>query len=345
MTPHAHSHTAWPTPSAFFEEVRKATVTRAIPETLRPLHIFGAAGTDPDGGFSLPYSVAPVVLGTGPDVDPIADRVRRVRMNSSRLVVPARVDKNHTTSVTGGFQAVRQVGAMDPVDPTRGEVEQVILTAVPLVLNVFATKHLTMDSPQALASLIESAYRDEIGGRLLDERLNGTGVGEFEGILGADCTLTVSKEVGQQADTIVGQNVIAMAARCWRYSGAVWLANQECLAQLSATKDPVTGAPLLHMPEREEDPFMLLGRPLFFVESCQPLGDRGDLVLGVWSEYLEGEVIGVTGVSSLHVRFLQREAVFQFFAEDDGKPWWRSALTPKRSATTVSPFVVLEART
>jgi hypothetical protein len=27
-----------------------------------------------------------------------------------------------------------------------------------------------------------------------------------------------------------------------------------------------------------------------------------------------------------------------------GQPWWRSALTPKRSSATMSPFVVLETR-
>ena len=46
----------------------------------------------------------------------------------------------------------------------------------------------------------------------------------------------------------------------------------------------------------------------------------------------------------MHVRFENHEQVFKFWTENAGAPWWRSALTPKNGANTLSPFVTLAAR-
>jgi hypothetical protein len=47
---------------------------------------------------------------------------------------------------------------------------------------------------------------------------------------------------------------------------------------------------------------------------------------------------------SLHVRFEYNERTFRFTMRNDGRCWWRSAITPKKSSTTLSPFVTLAAR-
>ena len=73
-------------------------------------------------------------------------------------------------------------------------------------------------------------------------------------------------------------------------------------------------------------------------------GDKGDIILGVWSEYLEGLMGGLEQRSSVHVRFLEREETFLFVVLDDAKSWWRAALNPKYSNQTLSPWVTLQAR-
>jgi hypothetical protein len=47
---------------------------------------------------------------------------------------------------------------------------------------------------------------------------------------------------------------------------------------------------------------------------------------------------------SIHVRFLYNERTFRFVLLNAGQPWWKSALTPKHSSNTLSPFVTLAPR-
>ena len=50
------------------------------------------------------------------------------------------------------------------------------------------------------------------------------------------------------------------------------------------------------------------------------------------------------GASSIHVRFIEHEQTFKFWMENDARPWWTAALTPKYSSDTLSPFVTLATR-
>jgi len=86
------------------------------------------------------------------------------------------------------------------------------------------------------------------------------------------------------------------------------------------------------------------GRPIYFTEHAKNLGTVGDLVLANWSQYLEGEYQGMQQAESIHVRFVSAERAFRFYKRNDGRTWWRSALTPKNSAPTLSPFLTLATR-
>ena len=58
------------------------------------------------------------------------------------------------------------------------------------------------------------------------------------------------------------------------------------------------------------------------------------------SQYLYGE-LNQEFNRSVHVRFSEREEVFQFVTSNDARPWWKTYLTPKKGVTTRSPFVTL----
>jgi HK97 family phage major capsid protein len=74
------------------------------------------------------------------------------------------------------------------------------------------------------------------------------------------------------------------------------------------------------------------------------VGDQGDIMLADLREYQMIEKGGIQAASSIHVMFVYDETVFRFVYRVDGQPKWNSALTPKNGTTTVSPFVVLDAR-
>lgn len=305
------------------------------------------AGTysDPYGGFLVPSGFLPSLLQLAAEGDPTAGRTQQIPMATPKVCIPARTDKTHTTSVTGGLVVYRRAETQT-VTASRMEVEQVELSAVPLMGLSYATEELISDSAISFVALLEAGFRDEFASKILNEKINGTGAGQFEGVLNSPAVVGVTKETGQDADSIVYENIVNMRSRCWGYQNAVWLYNHDCLPQLMQLVMVIgtSGVPMWQTSAREGEPDMLLGRPAFATEYCPTVGDKGDVILGNWSQYLEGTYKPLESAESLHVRFEYNERTFRFLMRNDGKCWWRAALTPKKSATTLSPFVVINAR-
>jgi len=303
--------------------------------------------SNPDGGFLIP----PAFLSDLLSVDPNATQVdtgaytRKVPMASDLVYVNARVDKNHTSSVSGGFQVYRREET-GTVDASKQTYEQIKLQANSLMGLSYATEEILQRSPISFAALIQSGFSDEKMSKLNYERIWGTGVGEFLGVMNSAAKIEVAKEGSQTADTINGTNIAKMRARAWRYGSCIWLANQDTLTQLMAAHIAGTNTDVfLYAPGNGVDkPDTLFGRPILFDENCATLGDAGDILLVNWNEYLEGMLGGASFMESIHVRFIYNERAFRFTIYNDGQPWWRSALTPKKSTTTLSPYVALAER-
>ena len=335
-------------PREFLTAVMQAATSARPDARLAPLRAAAGADeqsgfSDPYGGFLVPSGMSPDLLAVGAEADPVSGLVRAIPMDTPQVSFNARTDKDHTTSVSGGLTVSRREQAGTIADG-RMELEKVTLTANSLFGMAFATEEVVMDSLTGFVMLLEAGFRDEFAGKMIDERLNGTGVGEFSGVLEAPCTITVAAETGQQADTIVKENVDSMAARCWRYGQAVWLASHTTRPQLRSLVQVVgTGGHAVPYFTVDGGQERLDGRPIFFSEYMNAIGDKGDLLLGVWGEYLQGTYQGPQRAESIHVRFAEHERVFKFWLRNDGQPWWRSALTPK-IGSTLSPFVVLAAR-
>lgn len=334
-------------------DVMEAGRTGRVSAKLRPLQATQGSDeagvySDPAGGFLVPHGVAPGLLSTSAEADFIAPLVTDISpMQAPTVSFNARVDKDHTTSVSGGFTVTRRPETVDGTG-SRMTFEQVTLTANEEFGLAFATERILTDSPMSFVALINSGFNDEYANNAINERLNGSGVGERLGILHANngCLVSISKETGQAANTIVKENIDKMAARCWRYAQAVWLANPSTRPQLRSLHQAIgTGGSLVSYfstnPGGQET---LDGRPIYFTEHAKNLGTVGDIILCVWSQYLEGTYQQLQSAESIHVRFAAAERAFRFYRRNDGRPWWRAAMTPKNSAPTLSPFIALNTR-
>lgn len=350
----------------FFASVMRFGITggRELDERLKPLAAvkrmgrdggnqhtpFAAIGSDeqgvysdPHGGFLVPAGIAPGILSVAPEDDPLAGLITDVPMMSPTVSFNARVDKDHSTSVSGGFQVVRRAETIEGT-PSRAVYEQVVLTANEEFGLAFATERIIADSPQSFVAIIQAGFRDEYVAAAMRERINGTGVGERQGLLRAGCLITVAKQGGQPADTIQKENIDKMAARCWKYERAVWLANHNTRPQLKSLVQVIgTGGNSVPYFTRENGVEVLDGRPIKFTEFAKTLGDLGDLILFVPSEYLEGTYQSEQYAESIHVRFTAAERAFRFYRRNDGRCWWTAPLTPA-NGDTLSPVVVLAAR-
>lgn len=341
-------------PLAVFEDEKKSGADMAflMPRAFNPGTIRAAAGSDeqgtysdPYGGFAVTESTLPGMLSVPFEGDPTIGRTQSVPMATPLVRIRARTDKDHSTSVSGGFTVTRRPETVD-FTSSRMAMERVSLEASSLVGMAYETEELIQDSPISFAALIDAGFRDQFAAHILNEKIRGNGVGEYEGILNAACKVSVAKESGQAADTINATNVIKMAARSWGFGSTIWLANHDTRPQLATLSISVgTSGTLIYQPsEREGFPDMLWGRPIFYTEYASTVGDEGDLVLWNPTQYLEGMYQPLRSAESVHVRFVQHERVFKLWVRNAGASWWRSALTPAKGSSTLSPIVTLAAR-
>jgi HK97 family phage major capsid protein len=337
------------TSNDFLVSVMRAYQTNRVDARLRKLQATAGSdeqmgASDPYGGFLLPVAFSPDLLSIQGEADPTVAFTRKLPMDAPMVKINARVDKDHSTSVSGGLVVYRHSETAE-VTPSRMSFEQLSFEAHELMGAAYATESVLVDSPNTFVALIATGFKDEFAAKILKEKLVGVGAaGQFIGVIGAGCAIDLAKETNQKAATIVKENIDGMAERVWRYGSAIWLANHNTRKQLKSLVQVVGtgGQPVPYFTTVNGQDY-LDGRPIFFTEHCKTLGTSGDLILGNWSEYIEGTYQPMQQAESIHVRFLNNERAFKFWLRNAGMPWWRSVLTPANGAT-LSPFVTLAVR-
>ncbi|KKK91512.1 hypothetical protein LCGC14_2712200, partial [marine sediment metagenome] len=191
---------------------------------------------------------------------------------------------------------------------------------------------------------------EEFGFKIDDALVNGTGAGQPVGILTSGCLVSITKETGQAAATVLAENIEKMYARMWAPSvgNAIWYINQDVWPQLFQLSHVVgTGGVPIFIPSNtlSAAPFgALLGRPIEPIEQCDTLGTKGDIIFADLGQYKLAEKGNIAAASSIHVQFLTDETVFRFILRIDGQPKRDSALTPYKGTATQSSFVTLNTR-
>ena len=317
----------------------------------RLLPLKAAAGSDEQhgdsqiyGGFTVPVGFSGRLLMLEMEDDPTRG-FTPVPMAVPSVQIPARVDKNHTSSVSGGLTVSWRPQTV-AISSSRMVMEQIMLTANTLAGVAYVAEELLNDSAVSFAAILEAGFRDALIDAIIRARLSGTGAGEPLGILNSPALVSVATS-GQTTGTLTSGNILGMRQRAWRYSRAVWIANHDLYTVLAGVHVAGTNSDsFLFQPARGIDvPDTLLGRPIIFSEYAQSLNTVGDIILATWSEYLVGNLQGIQTAESMHVRFENNERAFRFTLRQAGEPWWRTALTPVNSAETLSPFVALTTRT
>ncbi len=305
-----------------------------------------------DGGFFVQKDQSDQIIQKVYDVGGLINRCRRfpISANSNGVKIPG-VDESSRAdgSRIGG---VRGYWVDEGVAPTASKPKffQVELQLNKVAALVYLSDELLADAA-LLESFVMSVAPDELRFKVEDAIVNGTGVGKPLGILQAPCLVSVAKEVGQLADTVVYENITKMWSRMYARSraNAVWFINQDVEPQLYTMGITIgTGGSPVYLPPggASQAPYgTLFGRPVVPLEYCPTVGDTGDVLLADMSQYYLIEKGGVQSATSIHVQFLTDQSVLRFIYRIDGQPAWKDALTPKSGSTnTLSPFVKLDAR-
>ncbi|MBE9572553.1 MAG: phage major capsid protein [Proteobacteria bacterium] len=305
-----------------------------------------------DGGFLVQQDFTDQLLIEVMQTGLLAKKCLKIPIsaNSNSLKLNAYDESSRASTRFGGVLSYWKDEAAEKT-ASKPKFRQIELTLKKLIGLCYSSDELLADAT-ALEAVIKRAFVSEFGFQIDDAIVNGTGAGMPLGILNAGCLVSVGKETGQAAATVVAENVIKMISRTLGpTSGYAWLHSKTTLPQIYSLSLAVgtAGIPLFmaggSIPNQPEN--RLLGLPLIECEQCQVLGTVGDLILAdLGNGYILAEKDGIQSDVSIHVRFVWDESTFRFVLRCDGCPVRASALTPYKggASNTQSHFVALATR-
>lgn len=304
-----------------------------------------------DGGFLVPPSFAQQIFerftGLATNLVPMTDTYT---VTGESLTFNAVNETSRAAGSRWGGVRGYWIAEAAQITSSKPTFRQVKVEPQQVAALIYVTDKLLGSAGPALGQFLSRAAADELAFLASDAIINGTGVGQPKGILNSGCVVSVAKETGQGAATILAENIGKMWARLHPRSkgNAVWLINTECQPQLDNLQVGIgTSGQLVYMPPGglSASPYgTLKGRPVYECESCSALGTVGDIILADLSGYLTGIKGGIESAISMHLRFDYAETAFRFMYEIDGQPWLVSAITPFKGTSTLSTFVTLATR-
>lgn len=312
----------------------------------------GAGEVDPTGGGMLvQVDFIASVFMLAHDMGDILSRVNKIPIsaNSNGLKIPGVDETSRATGSRWGGVQSNWVAEGVAGTESRPKFRLVEFDLKKLISKMTATDELLQDST-ALTAIASQAFSEEVMFMTEDAVVEGTGAGQPLGYINCGALVSVAKETGQAAGTIVKENIDKMWSRCSARSrkNAIWTINQDIEPQLQALNGAVgTGGALVYMPPGglSGAPYAsLYGRPLVATEYNAALGSVGDIALVDLSQYTVVDKGGVQMATSMHVAFDTDEMRFRITYRVDGRPMWASPLTPFKGSLTKSPFVALAAR-
>jgi HK97 family phage major capsid protein len=305
-------------------------------------------GVPSEGGFAVQTDFAGMLMqtaATAGNILPLVDKYE-ISGNSDRV---RWVDIDETSIATTVFGGVMVYWAAEAatVTASKPKLTERELALQKLMGVAYATYELEQDS-NFVSQLYSKAFTLAIQRELENCVVAGNGVGRPLGLLKGGGLVTVAKEGGQAADTVVWENIVKMYNRGFSAdrSKYAWLMHDDVSEQLDFLSFPigVGGVPVYLTASQQGSVSSLKGRPIISSDQCSALGDLGDINFVDLSQYFLITKGGVQAATSMHVQFLTAENCFRFIFRANGMPKKSSAVTIKNSAKTRSSFVTLAER-
>lgn len=304
-----------------------------------------ASSTSPsDGGFSVPSELVASWLDSSLESEVVRPRATVVPMRSrTRQVVG--VDASSSASLlfgafAGGWTAEGQEIAIETP-----KLKMLELTANVLAILAEIPNQLIQDG-QGYTAGLEAAIVKALSWYLDLAFLTGSGAGQPRGVLNDPALITVLKEGGQNANTILYENLANMLNRLHPASvdKAIWICNQGTRAALLQLSQIIgTGGSAVPALTESGGRFRLLTLPVQFTEKVPGIGTKGDVLLCDLSQYEIGLNQDMQLASSNLPGFTRNTSHFRGLLRGDGQGLWNSAYTPK-NGESLSWCVALETR-
>lgn len=337
----------------FFGEQLKAVVKWEIKHELDP-RLKAASGLNEgvgaEGGFLVQEEFTDGLLMDTYETGILAKECWNISMSKPNLTMNLIDETSRADGSRRGGLLTYWAAEAETVTATKPKIRQIKLSLNKLFGLYYATDELLEDET-ALGSAMGKLFAEDIGFKIDDGIINGTGAGQLLGILNSSGLVTQEAETSQAAATVVAENIIKMWNRmpATNRIKAKWYINQDVEPQLMQMYIPAgLGGMPVYLPAGgfvSAPNGTLLGRPIQPIEQAAALGTVGDIILADMSQYVIGQKAGgIKAAASIHVQFLTGEQAFRFTLRLDGQPLKNSAVTAFKGGTTRSPYVALAAR-
>lgn len=312
---------------------------------LEPLQVRAGIGeTVPsEGGFAVPNIFVERALNEDLEDTVLLQLCDRQIMTTNSMTCPAFVDSNHSTTAPFGitWAQIAENGSWGTLQGT--PFRSMNLNAHKSGALFLVSNEWLADASTGIKQRLENIWRASLRWYVEDLLWTGTGVGQCLGALVGAGALSIPKESGQIAESILTENVVQMWSRLrpGSHSRAIWTCNSSCFPNLATLSLSVGtgGAPVSLLTTNQgagiagAPATSMLGRPLYMSEHLPAIGNAGDLVLLDPLLYLLGDRQQIVLDASPHVRFESDQTVFRASARLDSQAIYNEVLTPKNGPT------------
>jgi HK97 family phage major capsid protein len=290
-------------------------------------------------------------LINGPDTAEQFKRATKILLskNTNAVKMPAFAEESRESdSILGGTKFYYTAEA-DEITASQFKLRALFESLKKIAALVYATDESVEDS-QLGNVVIPAAFKTAFNARVVEDMTVGSGSGRPLGILNAPCTITVGAEVGQDAGTVLYENIENMLKHLppesWQSPGLCWQVHKDMVPELSTlTKSVGTGTrtAMWHWREGGEKFNKLCGIDVLVNPYCPSVNERGTIILSDMKEYIVAHK-ETKEDTSIHVRFEYFEQAFRLVYRWDAQPSWSKAITPATGSNKISPFIVLGER-
>jgi HK97 family phage major capsid protein len=331
-----------------FGEFASALISQAVNHTMDDRLRIGAAApstygneaSGTDGGFAVPPTYGNEIWQMSLEEDAFLPLTDNMPIGGNSMVFPS---DETTPWGTDGVRAYWE-GEAEAANATKPKLNPNSMRLKKLMALVPMSDELLQDAP-ALSSYLMRKVGESIRYKTNDAIINGNGVGRPMGMSVAASLVTQAKEGSQVADTIVAANITKMFSRLINPGRGYWLINPDAYPQLPLLT--IGDQPMYVGPNGLQNASggTLLGRPVILTDTCQTLGNLGDIAFANFGMYRTlTKTSGLETATSMHLYFDAAATAFRAVFRIDGQPVLKSAITPPNSAVTRSNFVNLAER-
>jgi HK97 family phage major capsid protein len=202
------------------------------------------------------------------------------------------------------------------------------------------------DAPDFMPAL-EQAMARGLGKRF--DRVVLTGLnGTTSGLLTSPALITITKESGQAAATILWANIVKMWSRLspGSHENSAWIATPTALPQLLTLSTPIGVAgtvPAAAFAAGGPTGYTMMGRPVYITSRTKALGTAGDLILADPSQLVIGLRRGIYVERSPHAHFDEGIISVRARMRACAATIWDAPQTATDGVTR-SPYVVIATR-